>query len=314
MVLSILFIIFGNYIVSFVNIPQKYILPLALALFGSVVSTIPKGFLLGLEKILPLNIILLLETILKFVIGYLAIYNGLDITLPILANVIPSIITLILALPFVRTKSVKIPEERIHLEYKGVVLLFTTFLLLNMPFTLDLILVNPIVRPAYGALSLIGKIVFFASTMTASVMISRLANQEEKLRKRTLLISLVVATSTGVVISVIYFLFKNSIVSIVFNGMYSEISPYIATYGIAMTAYSISYMVINSLLIRDSYTHIIFLSALTILQYVLYQINNDTLKDAFTNQLIIFSALLIFVFVVLIFYIFKKNGKNKEKS
>jgi O-antigen/teichoic acid export membrane protein len=313
-ILSILFIVFGDLVASFASIPKQYILPLAIALFGSVISTIPKGFLLGLEKIIVLNIILLFETVLKFVMGYVAISHGLDITLPILANVLPSIITLILVLPFISTRSIEIPKEKISLQYKGLILLFITFLLLNMPFTLDLILVNPDVRPAYGALSLIGKIVFFASTMIASVMISRLANQEDKLRKKTILISLVVATGTGLVISTVYFFFTDLIVNIVFNGMYSEISQYITLYGIGMTAYSVSYMVVNSLLIRESYVHIIFLTILTVLQFILYQINNETLKDAFTNQLIVFGSLLLFIVIVLTFYIFKKNGKDNREG
>mgnify|MGYP005820284469 CR=1 FL=1 len=312
-ILSVLFIIFGDTISSFINIPEKYILPLALALFGSVISPIPKGFLLGLEKIVPLNIILLFETILKFIIGYIAVSRGLDITLPILANVIPAMITLIIVLPFVNTKSIQIPKEKISLEYRDMSLLFITFLLLNMPFTLDLILVNPEVRPAYGALSLIGKIVFFASTMIASVMISKLANQEDKLRSKTISISLIVATLTGLGISAIYFLFTDSIVNIVFQGMYTEISPYIAVYGVAMTIYSVSYLVVNSLLIKNSYIHIIFLGILTALQYILYQLHNDSLEDAFNNQLIIFGVLFLFILIVLNYYIFRKNERDKEK-
>lgn len=311
-ILSVVFILLGDHIAEFANIPKQYILPLALALFGAVISPIPKGFLLGLEKIGTLNVILLLETILKFGMGYYAISNSLDITIPILSNVIPALLTLIVILPFIKTQSIEKSKEKISLEYKGLLLLFLTFLLLNMPFTLDLILVNPDIRPAYGALSLIGKIVFFASTMTASVMISRLANQEEKLRKKTILISLVVAAVTGLGISLIYSLFTDQIVDIVFKGMYSEIAQYITLYGVAMTAYSISYMLINSLLIKDSYIHVIFLILLTVLQYVMYMINNETLYDAFLNQLIIYGLLFVFVSIVLIFYIFKKNGKDNK--
>lgn len=313
-ILSLLFILFGDKIANYVNIPTKYILPLGIALFGAVISPIPKGFLLGLEKIGTLNIILLLETILKFGMGYYAISNNLDITIPILSNVLPALLTLIIILPFVKTKSIEKPKEDINIEYKGLLLLFITFLLLNMPFTLDLLLVNPDIRPEYGALSLVGKIVFFASTMTASVMISRLANQEDHLRKKTIVMSLGVAAATGIAISIIYFLFTNLIVKIVFDGMYMSITPYIALYGIAMTAYAVSYMLINSLLIKGSYLHIIFLTALTALQLVLFMTNNRTLHDAVFNQLVIYGILFIFTLIILIFYIFKQNGQRKNKE
>lgn len=308
--LSALFLIFGEQIAKFANIPDKYILPLSLALFGAIISPIPKGFLLGLEKIVTLNIILILETVLKFVMGYYAISNSLDITLQILSNVVPAMLTLVFVLPFVRTGSMKLSTEKINIQYKAVVLLFITFLLLNAPFTLDLILVNPEVRASYGALSLVGKIVYFASITIAGVMISKLANEQDHFRKKTLLISLTISALTGLAISAIYFFFTKEIVSIVFKGMYSEIVPYITMYGIAMTAYAVSYMVINSLLIKDSYVHIFFLVLLVVLQYSLFQFNNDTLKDAFMNQIIVYGTLFFFVLLVLIFYILKRNGKN----
>ncbi len=308
--LSALFLIFGEQIAKFANIPDKYILPLSLALFGAIISPIPKGFLLGLEKIVTLNIILILETVLKFVMGYYAISNSLDITLQILSNVVPAMLTLVFVLPFVRTGSMKLSTEKINIQYKAVILLFITFLLLNAPFTLDLILVNPEVRASYGALSLVGKIVYFASITIAGVMISKLANEQDHFRKKTLLISLTISALTGLAISAIYFFFTKEIVSIVFKGMYSEIVPYITMYGIAMTAYAVSYMVINSLLIKDSYVHIFFLVLLVVLQYSLFQFNNDTLKDAFMNQIIVYGTLFFFVLLVLIFYILKRNGKN----
>lgn len=314
-VLSVIFLLFGDTVANIANIPKQYILPLAFALFGSILSPISKGFLLGLEKIFTLNILLLLETILKFGMAYLALSKGMDITIPILANVIPSLLTLIVVLPIVKTGSVKIPTEKINIQYKAVILLFFTFLLLNTPFTLDLILVNPDVRASYGALSLVGKIVYFASITTAGVMIARLANQKGEIRKKTLMISLIFTAFTGLAISAVYFLFTEQIVDIVFKGMYLEIVPYITMYGIAMTVYAVSYMVINSLLIEDSYAHIVVLTLLAILQVLLFTFNNDTLHDAFINQMIVYGIMFVFILIILIFYIFKKNGKiSKGKN
>ncbi len=311
-ILSVTFILLGEHIASIANIPEKYILPLGIALFGSLISPIPKGFLLGIERITTLNVILLLETILKFIMGYYAISMSMDITIPILANVIPALITLLVIMPFVKTGKEEIPQTKVTIPYKGVALLFLTFLLLNTPFTLDLILVNPEVRAQYGALSLVGKIVYFASITIAGVMISRLANQRDEERKKTLLISLGITALTGLSISFVYLLLPEYIVHIVFGGMYTEIIPYIGMYGVAMTLFSVSYMVINSLLIKDSYIHIYFLSFLLVLQLLLYKLHNITLYDAFINQLIIYGVLFIFISFILIFYFFKKNGDKKE--
>ncbi|HBB64413.1 MAG: polysaccharide biosynthesis protein [candidate division WS6 bacterium GW2011_GWF2_33_92] len=313
-VLSLLFYASGKYISDIANIPISYIPALTLVVFGAIVSPIAKGFLLGLEKILSFNIITLLETALKFIFGFLAIYMEADITLVILAFALPSIITSLFVLPLTKTKSDIQPTKEIKLNYRQISLIFVTFFLLNVPFTLDLILVNPEVRASYGALSLLGKIVYFGSVTIASLMISKLANSKKHLRKRTLLISLVVSGLTGITITGIYCLFSTEIVNIVFGGMYLDIVEYLVPYAIGMTAYALSYMVITSLLVDDSYIHIYFLVFVTLLQIVLYQMNNTTLYDAVINQFIVYGVLSLFVFLILIFYIFKKNGKESKGS
>jgi O-antigen/teichoic acid export membrane protein len=312
-ILTLLFILFGDYVASVANIPDKYIIPLAAAVFGAILTPIAKGFLLGLEKIITVNIVLLLETILKFAMGYLAITYTLDLTLPILANVIPAFISLIVILPLINTSSIKIPTQKLQIEYKSVLLIFITFLLLNSPFTIDLILVNPEVRASYGALSLVGKMVYFASITIASVMISKLANEADALRKRTIIISLIISALTGLFITTIFYFYSETIVSIMFKGMYLEIVPYVVMYGIAMTGYALAFMVISSLLVKDSYFHIYFLLVLTILQILLFSYNNNTLQDAFNNQMVIYSTLTVFMLVTLSYYVIK-NGKTNKKE
>lgn len=312
--ISVIFLTFGNSVSDIANIPSKYILPLSFVVFGSIVSPVAKGFLLGLEKILSFNLISLIETVLKFALGFLAIYSEAGMIPIILAFALPSVVTFIFILPLVRTKSQETPKENISLNYKHIFYIFLTFLFLNIPFTLDLVLVNPEVRASYGALSLLGKIVYFGSVTIASLMISKLANSHKQLRKKTLLISLFVSGLTGLLITFVYFLFTKEIVQIVFDGMYLEIVKYLVPYAIAMIASSISYMVINSLLVEDSYIHLIFFFLLTILQILLYTFNNETLYDAFINQVIIYSVLSVFVLFILIFFIFNKYGEKPKRE
>ena len=314
LIISLVFYLLGDFIADVANISTIYILPLTVVVFASIVSPIAKGFLLGLEKIFAFNMVILLETVLKFALGFLAIYLATGISLPILAFALPPILTLILILPFVKTGKNVLPTKEIQLDYKNISLIFLTFVLLNVPFTLDLILVNPEIRASYGALSLMGKIVYFGSVTIASLMISKLANSKKQLRRKTLVISLVVSGLTGICISLLYCMFPKLIVEIVFGGMYLEIVEYLVPYAILMTMYALAYMVITSLLVEDSYLHIYFLIFLTVLQTVLFNINNSTLYDAFLNQVIIYGILSIFVFLILIFYIFKRNGKDFKRK
>jgi len=312
--ISILFYLLGNYISYVASIPQGYILPLTLVVFGAIFTPIIKGFLLGLEKILSFNLILLFETLLKFLIAIIGIDFDIGITPPILACVLPSLITFLVIFPLIKTKSEKKPKKDIKLNYKTITLTFLTFLLLNVPFTLDLILVNQDVRASYGALSLVGKITYFASIMIATVMISKLANSKEKDKKRNLLISLLISALTGIGISLLILLFKEGIVSIMFDGKYTEIVNYVFPYSLAMTVYALSYMMITSLLVDDSYVHIYFLIFISVLQATLFRMNNYTLHNVFINQIVIYSALSVFTVIILFFYIQKRNGEKEEKE
>ena len=81
-----------------------------------------------------------------------------------------------------------------------------------------------------------------------------------------------------------------------------------------MIGYAISYMVITSELVNDSYIHIYLLLFTSLLQGVLYKINNNSLYDAFLNQIIIYGVLFFFVLILLIFKTLKTNGKERAEK
>lgn len=309
---SLLFLIFGKQIANIANISISHIPALALVVFVSVVSPVAKGFLLGLEKILTFNLVLLGETLLKFLMGFIALRTSSELSITVFAFSLPMLLSTIIVLPLIKTKSDRELSKSLKLDYKQISLIFLTFFLLNIPFTLDLILVNPDIRASYGALSLIGKIVYYASVTIANVMISKLSNTKQEGRNKSLLISLAVSTAIGFVICLFYFLFKEEIVNFVFSGMYLDIIPYVVPYSLVMITYAISYMVITSELVNDSFFHLFILIPVSILQVVLYNMRNITLQDAFVNQVIIYGVLFLFVLIILILKILKRNGSKKN--
>ena len=314
LIISFVFLLFGKQISNIANIPIQYIPALTVVIFSAIVNPIAKGFLLGLEKITAFNIVMLTETVFKFAIGYFALQTHSQMTTIILAFALPFLVSTLIILPITNTKSKNKPTEKLKLDYKQIFLIFITFFMLNIPFTLDLILVNPSIRSSYGALSLIGKIVYFAAVTIANLMISRLANTKGKLRKKNLLISLGISAVIGSVICIIYMLFTNQIVNIVFGGAYTDIVKFVVPYSVSMILYAVSYMVITSELINDSYIHIFFLLFTSLLQVVLYRINNNSLYDAFLNQIIIYGVLFFFVLILLIFKTLKTNGKERTEE
>jgi hypothetical protein len=85
------------------------------------------------------------ETTLKLGIGVIAIKLGGSIPLLILSNCLPALLTTMIVLPFIKVDGEEC-KEKININYKYLVLAAISFLLINMPYTLDLILVNPVFR------------------------------------------------------------------------------------------------------------------------------------------------------------------------
>lgn len=191
-----------------------------------------------------------------------------------------------------------------------------SLLLLSAPYTLDLILIPIGLKAEYGALSLIGKLVYFAAITVASVMFARLSNQKDRESDlKTLGITVTLTFLIGAFASAFLFIFKDSVVESAFGGKYSGISIYFVVFGLVMTAYAIVYMLANFFFARDSYWYILILLFVTVLQVVLLRFRVTDLFSIVCNQVIVYSLLLILTFIYFIFnFLIKSNAKVVKKD
>lgn len=292
----------------------KMVFPLSITLVLAFLSPISKGILLGREKITLVNVILLLETLLRFSIGYVAIKLDGNIQLLILANALPSFLSLIITLPFL--KSPKSHQKNIDLSYKEILLMMISFFLLSVPYTLDLILTPAHLKAQYGALSLTGKLVYFAAITVASVMFARLSNQKDRKNDlKTVGIGIFITFLIGVVASACLFFFKDLIIDLAFGGRYADISVYFVVFGLVMAAYATVYMLANFFFARDSYWYIIILLFIAILQVVLFKFFTTDLFSIVRNQVILYGLLLISTIVYFLYnFIPKKDVREIKES
>ena len=307
---STLFFLSRGAIADIANIPTEIVLFLAITMFFGFTSPVGKGVLLGKERISTVNLILLLETILKFGMGVVAISMGGSIPLLILANSAPAILTTIIILPLVKFK--KENNQKIPINFKEVVLITLSFLFLSAPFMLSLPLVNPDFRAEFSAISILGKLVYFASIMTASVLFARLTNEEEEgSQKRSLMISLILSVSTGLIISFIFFLLSNFIVDITVGSQYLMIAPYVGGFGLSMTAFAFVYMTGNFFISKEYYNYLFILILGTVLQILLFIFRNETLDVVMLNQSIVYGSTAVFTVIYLIYKLRKiNNGRD----
>ncbi|MGI6443973.1 MAG: lipopolysaccharide biosynthesis protein [Candidatus Dojkabacteria bacterium] len=301
-------------IAEIASLPVEYMLYLAIALIFSFISPVSKGLLLGEEKVITVNFILLGETLLRFLVGIIAINRGGDIPLLILSNTLPTIASTILIIPLLQYKTVK--KKIAGQNWKEFFLMSISFLLLTMPFTLDLILVNEAFRAEYSSLSLLGKIVYFACVITSSVMFARLTNEEKAQRKRrSLLIALALSLAIGIVLSAIFFLFGDFVVKFSVGEQYLSIVKYLGVFGLCMTGYSIVYMIANYFISNNTYSYILILFCATVLQIILFTLRNSSIDIVVKNQIVLYSLLTLSTILFLVIKFIKDiSDEKKEKN
>jgi len=312
-VISTIFFIFKGQLSQISNVSQDVFIYLAVVLFLAFVSPIAKGLLLGVEKIVTVNILLFAETILKLIMGIVAIKMGGSIPLLILANGIPALLTTLFIIPLTKLNGEK-SEKKITVNYKDLILTTVSFLLLSAPYTLDLILVNTSFRSEYSAVSLLGKLVYFAAITIAAVMFARLSNQRDvQAEKKTLFISLAGTVGIGIAVTFGLYIFKDLVINMTIGSQYLAIAPYIALFGLCMTGYAVVFMLANYFISISSFKYIFILVFMVALQIYLFITNNNELMQVLNNQIIVYSTLTVLTLVYL-FITFKKRNHGEENQ
>lgn len=312
---SILFFFARDWISQLASIPKDLYIYLLITLFFAFISPISKGILLGIEKIVTVNILLFIETIMKLGIGFVAIKMGGNIPLLILANAVPALLTTLFVIPLTRLNG-EGEKKDVNINYKELLLTTVSFLLLSTPYTIDLILVNTNFRAQYSAVSLLGKLVYFAAIMIASVMFARLANQkDQKEEKRTLVISLLTTIIIGLGVTLGLYLFRDTVIQMTIGRQYLSIAPYIIIFGFCMTGYALVYMLTNYFISKSNFGYIGILVLTTVLQIYLFLTRNSNLELVLRNQIIVYTVLTVLTVIYLLLnFTVKKNEEGNIKE
>jgi len=312
-IVSLVFFFARYPLAQIASIPTELFIYLTVILLISFVSPVSKGILLGTEKIVTVNSLMLGEALLKLLMGIVAIKLGGSLPLLMLSNALPALITTLFVIPLTKLNGEK-SEKKISVNYKDLILTTISFLLLSAPYTLDLILVNTQFRAEYSAVSLLGKLVYFAAITIAAVMFARLSNQRDvKAEKKTLLISLAGTIGIGIAVTLGLYLFKDLVINMTIGSQYLSIAPYIALFGLCMTGYAVVFMLANYFISISSFKYIFILVFMVALQIYLFVTNNDTLMHVLNNQMIVYSVLTVLTLIYL-FLTFKKRKHGEEKT
>ena len=151
---------------------------------------------------------------------------------------------------------------------------FFTILGLTSIYSTDIILVRHFFSAGdsgvYEALAILGKIIYYASSSVVLVLFPVLSERTAKgISGHTLIRSGILAVSVlSIAITVIYFLFPNAIIGLLFGRSYHNAGPFLGLFAVFITFYSIAAIIINSCLAIGKTGILRIVTACTIFQII----------------------------------------------
>lgn len=316
-IISILFIITSPLLSSFLKI--KLISPLIIlgaSIMFAFLTPVIRGFLQGIQNFKLLGLTFVIESLSKIFFGIPLVFLGYGVNGAIIGFALSFLLPLIVLVYFIK-KTFNEEEEKFNTSdiYKYSFPVLIMLIALTGLYTWDIILIkrffNPVEAGQYAALSLFGKIIFFATLSISMVMFPKILelNSQKKNSLPLLLKSIIITSLLGFSASIVYLLIPEFIINLLFGKEYLVISPLLWVFGVIMTIFSICYIIsyynIAFYKIRSLYL-LIFFNILEIFLLILFH-------DSINQVLTILIIVMVLLFLSLIIYTLK-NVKNINYS
>ncbi len=257
---------------------------------------------------------LLLEGISKFFLGIILILFGLGVNGAIISVVLSYIIAF-----WIGYKSLKkiLPKKEKKFTtkeiYKYSIPITLILIGLTAFYTIDILLVKHFFTDDeaghYAAISTLAKILFFGSYSITQVMFPKVSELYAKNQphKHLLYKSLLMMLLFLIPVILIYFLFSNFIISLVYGKAYLEAAGLLGWFSIVMGLFSLIYTLSFYQLSINKTKFLYILFFLNILEVVLIYIFHNTLAQII--EILAFLMLSLFI-IMLLQVIFSKDGKT----
>ena len=239
---------------SFLNISSVWpiIILSGMVLFGYVLP-VNRGILQGLQRFGSLSASLILETVIKLAIGITLVLAGFAVNGAVFGIVVAVFIAY--AFSFWPLKDILAAKGKGGVSLRALfqysIPVFIALLCLSAYFSVDIMLVKhflPAVEAGYySGLSILGKIVVFASMAITGVMFPMVAQRHkaEEPHRHILFSTLGLTTAVSGAIVAVYFIMPRFTISTLFGSKYLSVAPYMGFFGIAMLLLALSTALAN---------------------------------------------------------------------
>lgn len=248
LLLVAILLILSPYIAAFLDVDPFLVVVLVLAIPPLLILPVPQGILRGLQRFVVLGTTNISQAVVKFLVGVSFVIAGFGVFGGLVGAVVAPVFGLILAFVFLRgiiglDSSSDSIDLRDMLRYSG--LAFVALFCYNTMWHVDVVLVRhyftPLETGIYSAVSIMGRIILFASGGIAMVVFPKASDMYEAGKKHFhVLIKGLVLTSLMAGITVLaYMLFPDEIVMTIFGERYVNAIPYLWKYGLVTFFFSL---------------------------------------------------------------------------
>lgn len=299
----IVLIIFSLPLSKFLKISTFYpLIILAFSIPAVFLLPINRGILQGMQKFISYSINLILEPVFKIAISILLIGLGLKINGALTAYVLSLYLVYLASFFFlkniIKQKDSKFNQEDI-LKYSLPVLI--GFLLINIISSIDIIFVKHYFTSQeaglYSCLSTISKIVLYFSLPFVSAMFPKISDLFTKNKKHVsiLMQTFGIVTVLSLIIMVIFTLFPETVVKMLFGSQYLVISSYLGKMSLAMFLLILINVFFNYYFSIGKYKFIIYFVFFSILEISLLILFHNNFNQIINSIIITYSGLVLFL-------------------
>ena len=287
---------------------------IGLSAYISIFVTLFSSSLQGAMKFKDLSIFNTFSSWLKLFLSILLLYLGFKVYGAIAGLVLSSLLAGIFGF-FLIKKYVKLFASD-QISIKGsfsnikpyfMAVFFTNLSLISF-FTVDIILARyflpPVMAGYYASLSVLGKVIFFASSPISAVMFPMVSSKYtagEDYRKLFWLSFLIILT-ISLIITFIYFSFPELMISLLFGKEYLAAASNLGLFAIFLTLYSLCSIFLSFYLSISQIKAIYLSSFFALLQVVLIYFNHGSIAEIVKVNILTLSLLLA---GLVLFYICK---------
>lgn len=219
------------------------------------------------------------------------------------ANIISLVAYIIPLRPLLKAKSAPIsllPKRALGYSIPTVLTTLAVAALYNQDVLLVKHFFPPVTAGIYSSLSVLGKIIFYASSAITFVLFPVIAERKELARGHTRLVytSLLSVAGLSAGLTILYFLFPEAVVHMLYGSSYEGAIPYVGLFGVFISFFALDNMLISICLAAEKVKVWIFGLAAAVAQFAIIWLYHATLGSIIVANIAIVAVL----FVVLLIY------------